>query len=67
MLEKKRFRNYGLWAALIALVTDILIYTGLIGFTHEEVEFVTQRILEILVLLGILNNPTKPDGKGFNL
>lgn len=67
MLEKKRFRNYGLWVALIALVTDILIYTGLIGFTYEQVEFVTQRVLEILVLLGILNNPTKPDGKGFNL
>ncbi|GIP35524.1 holin [Paenibacillus sp. J2TS4] len=67
MLGKKRWRNYGLWAALIALVTDILIYAGLISFTQEEVEFVTQRILEILVLLGILNNPTSPAGKGFNL
>lgn len=67
MLDKRRFRNYGLWAALIALVTDILIYTGLITFTREEVEFVTQRMLEILVLLGILNNPTHPQSKGFNL
>lgn len=68
MFNKKRLRNYGLWVAVIALGTDVLIYTNVIPAAESEtVTGFAQRGLELLVLLGIVSNPTKPDGGGFNL
>jgi len=68
MFEKKRFRNYGLWVAVIALLLDVGIYTGIVPASESETLMsFAQRALEVLVLLGIISNPTKPDGKGFNL
>lgn len=68
MFNKQRLKNYGLWSAVFALVVDLLIYGGVIEVSQsEELKFFAQRLLEMFVLLGILSNPTKPDGKGFNL
>lgn len=68
MINKKRLLNYGLWVAVVSLVLDILIFQGVITPTQSEFWTATiQRILELLTALGILSNPTKPDGKGFNL
>ena len=68
LLSKQRFRNVGLWIALTSLVLDILIYAGKINVSDkQEVEILVQRGLEILIGLGVLSNPTKQDGKGFNL
>lgn len=68
MFNKKRLRNYGLWVAVIALVIDVLIYTGVVPTSESETLIgFAQRGLELLVLLGIVSNPTKPDGGGFNL
>lgn len=65
---KQRFKNYGLWVALIALILDILVYAGVIPLTEtEHINMFIQRGLELLVAVGILSNPTKPDGSGFNL
>jgi uncharacterized membrane protein len=66
--NKKRLRNYGLWVAVLSLVTNILIYSGVITVAEsEELTAIVQRFLDLLVLLGILSNPTNPNGKGFNL
>jgi uncharacterized membrane protein len=68
ILNKKRLRNYGMWAAVISLAADILIYAGVITVSESEtLTSIAQRILELLVLLGIISNPTNPNGKGFNL
>jgi uncharacterized membrane protein len=49
-------------------VTNILIYSGVITVAEsEELTAIVQRFLDLLVLLGILSNPTNPNGKGFNL
>jgi len=67
-MKKRRLRNYGLWISIAALVIDILIYTGVITPSESEtINLVVNRVLEILVLLGIINNPTKPDSPGYNL
>lgn len=68
MFDKKRLRNYGLWIAVIALLLDIGVYTGIIPSGDDEALMTFgQRVLEVLVFLGILSNPTRPGGKGFNL
>lgn len=67
-MQKKRLRNYGLWLAVIALFIDLGIYAGIIPASESgAITAFAQRGLEVLVLLGIISNPTKPDGKGFNL
>jgi uncharacterized membrane protein len=67
-MNKKRLKNYGLWIAVISLVTDVLIYSNVIPVSESQaITGYAQRGLELLVLLGIVSNPTKPDGKGFNL
>lgn len=61
---KERLKNYILWAALAAFVVDVLIYAGVIEVSaKEQIEMLVQRFLELLVLAGILNNPSI--GKGF--
>lgn len=67
MIDKKRLRNYGLWLAVSALVIDLLIYANIITVPKAEIEMFVQRFLEIMILLGIVSNPTRPDSKGFNL
>ncbi|WP_010276379.1 phage holin [Paenibacillus senegalensis] len=73
-VEKKRLRNYGFWTALVSqllLVVQIgakllFDYTLTEDFAAEIVLFV-DAILVVLATLGIISNPTKPDGKYFNL
>lgn len=55
----ERFRSKVLWAAIIAQVISILLLTGVITPTESEmVNTVTASVLQILTLVGILNNPT---------
>lgn len=73
-MEKKRLRNYGFWTALVAqllLVVQIgakllFDYTLTEDFTTSIVLLV-DAILVVLATLGIISNPTKPDGKYYNL
>lgn len=56
---KKRLRDVPTLVAIAALILDILIFAGVIDLpVRTEVEAFIQRALEILVTLGILNNPT---------
>lgn len=60
----ERFKNYGLWFALSALVIDLLIYANVLTVAESgEIEMLVQRALEVLVIAGILNNPSI--GSGF--
>jgi uncharacterized membrane protein len=58
----KRFKNYGLWVAVAALVGMILQDAG-VSITPEKYDAYVNAILTVLVLAGIVNNPTS--GRGF--
>ncbi|NFI95815.1 holin [Clostridium botulinum] len=64
MLDKSRFKNYGLWVSIAALIPLILKCFG-IEVIQGEYQQVVQAILSILVMLGIVSNPTT-DTKWFN-
>jgi uncharacterized membrane protein len=73
-MNKKRWRNYALW---LSIVSQVLLLVQLIGgvtgaFTltdimREDILTITNTFLGLLVLLGIISNPTKPDSGGYNL
>ncbi len=52
-----RFKNYGLWVSIIALIPMILNSFG-IKVIPEEYQVVSNTVLSILVALGIISNPT---------
>ncbi len=56
-LDCSRFKNYGLWVSILALIPMILSAFG-VNIVPEEYQAITNTILSILVALGILNNPT---------
>lgn len=55
--EWSRFKNYGLWVSILALIPMILSAFG-VKIVAEEYQAITNLVLSILVALGILNNPT---------
>jgi uncharacterized membrane protein len=63
MLDKKRLRNYGLWVAVAAFIPMLLESFGL-DVLPENYNQLIKSFLGILVLLGIINNPTT-ENKGF--
>lgn len=52
-----RFKNYGLWISILALIPIILSAFG-VKVVPEEYQAITNTILSILVALGIISNPT---------
>lgn len=52
-----RFKNYGLWISILALIPMILSAFG-VKVVPEEYQAITNTILSILVALGIISNPT---------
>lgn len=60
---KKRLRNYGLWVSVASLVLLLLNSFGVV-IDESKYNGIVNAILAILVLLGILNNPTT-ENKGF--
>jgi uncharacterized membrane protein len=63
---KKRLRNYGLWVAVASFVLLVLQTFG-VEIASEKYYELVNAALGILILLGIISNPTRPDSKGFNL
>lgn len=57
MINKSRFKNHGLWVSIVALIPIILKCAGL-DILPDNYETITNLILGILVMLGILSNPT---------
>jgi len=63
MLDKRKLNNYGMWVAIVAQIVIILQVTGVLSVTEIElVNTVTMAVLQILVLAGILNNPSNGTG-----
>lgn len=55
---RDRLSNYGLWVSVFALLGMILEDFFGITLVKEQYELYTNSILTILVLLGLVNNPT---------
>ncbi|NFO03479.1 holin [Clostridium botulinum] len=64
MIDKSRFKNYGLWVSIAALILLILKSFG-VEVIQGDYEQIVQAILSILVMLGIVSNPTT-DAKWFS-
>ena len=60
---KNRLKNYGLWISIASFLFMIIQGAGL-QITPESWNLYVNSILGILILLGIINNPTT-DNKGF--
>ena len=58
----KRFKNYGLWLALASLGLIVAQSFGL-NIAEDKYTEVVNAVLTVLVLAGVVNNPTS--GSGF--
>ena len=56
-IDWTRFKNYGLWVSILALIPMILSAFG-VKVVPEEYQAISNTILTILVALGIVSNPT---------
>ncbi|NLL30786.1 MAG: holin [Clostridiales bacterium] len=56
-IDASRFKNYGFWVSLFALIPMVLNAMGM-EIIPEQYETITTAILTILVALGIVSNPT---------
>lgn len=64
-MKQNRLKSKVFWVALVAQIISIIGYLGLFekwGIMPEQVETMVASVLQLLVLFGILNNPTNPDG-----
>ena len=62
--KQSRWRSKVLWLAVAAQVVALLAFLGvleLIGITEEWLNYLIGGVLQVLVLLGVLNNPTDPE------
>jgi uncharacterized membrane protein len=57
-----RWRNYGLWTAIAALVLLVLQAFG-IEIDAGQYDKIVTAVLGVLALAGVISNPT--DGRGF--
>ena len=56
---QNRLKSHVVWAALVAQVLAILLALGLIDAGQSEAfNAVASSVLQLLVLFGVLNNPT---------
>lgn len=56
-MDLKRFQNYGLWVAIVALIPLIFEAAGA-NVLPANYEALTGGILGVLVLAGVINSPT---------
>ena len=60
---QNRWQSKVLWLSIAAQIISILVLTGVINFDQGEyVNQVVAAVLQLLVLFGVVNNPTNPDG-----
>lgn len=64
-MKQNRFRSPVLWAAIFAQLLVILKLVGvwaLIGIPDSDATTIVASAIQLLVLLGVLNNPTDAEG-----
>lgn len=52
-----RFKNYGLWVSILALIPLLLDAAG-VTIVPEQYQLIANTILSMLVTLGVVSNPT---------
>jgi uncharacterized membrane protein len=57
----KRFKNYGLWLAVASLGLNVAQSSGL-TIAEDKYNEVVNAVLTVLVLAGVVNNPTSGNG-----
>jgi len=57
---KKRLKNYGLWVSVASLIL-LLLQSFHVHVDSSQYSDIVKAILSVLVLAGILNNPTTND------
>lgn len=57
MIDASRFKNYGLWVSIAALIPMVLQGFG-INILPDNYQEIVNAVLSILVMAGILSNPT---------
>lgn len=57
MIDKSRFKNYGLWVSIAALVPMLLQGVG-VDILPDNYNAIINTTLSILIMLGLINNPT---------
>ena len=63
-MNQNRLKSKVLWASVIAQIISLLLALGVIDTTlGDPVNQITAGVLQLLVLFGVLNNPT--DGESF--
>ena len=63
-MAQNRFRSWVVWAAVVAQVVSILVALAVVDPEQADaVKVTTAAVLQLLVIFGVLNNPT--DGGGF--
>ena len=55
--DLSRFKNYGLWVSVLALIPMVLSSFG-VKIIPEEYQLISNTVLSVLVALGIISNPT---------
>jgi uncharacterized membrane protein len=58
----ERLKSWAVWTALASQVLAILVLLEIINPTQSEtINNVVVAVLQLLVIMGVLNNPTTPD------
>lgn len=61
-MTQNRWKSPVLWTAVVAQVVSILIMTNVIDLAlGDQVNQVAVAILQLLTLIGVLNNPENPE------
>jgi len=56
-MDKARLKNYGLWVSVAAFIPMLLEAMG-VNILPQNYEEIVKAFLGVLVLLGLINNPT---------
>lgn len=59
----ERYKNYGLWIAVASLIL-ITLQTFGVSLAEDKYNEIVNAILTVLVLAGVINNPS--NGRGFS-
>jgi uncharacterized membrane protein len=58
-MEQSRWKSPVVWASVVAQILSILVLTGvLMPGLSDTINTVVGSVLQMLVVLGVLNNPT---------
>lgn len=61
-MNQNRFKSPVVWAAVVAQILSILIIMNVINVAQQEaINQIVACALQLLVVFGVLNDPTSPD------